>query len=69
MWDVCFLTWDRRDSTPARVDMSAGAEMARAPGWRLGRAFSLATASSQAADLREEMNTFEAPAWRRLGEC
>ena len=41
--------------------------MARAPGRRLGSALSVAHAASQAAALRELMNTLEAPAWRRLG--
>jgi hypothetical protein len=65
-WSVCFLTSATRCSTPARVEESAGTEMAAAPGARLGREFSFLTAASQAAALREEMKTLEAPAWRRL---
>lgn len=45
---------------------SAGTGIATAPGWRLGRALRALHASSQAAPLREEMNTLEAPAWRKL---
>jgi hypothetical protein len=48
------------------VEASEGTEMADAPGARLGRELSFATAASQAEALREEMKTFWAPAWRRL---
>jgi hypothetical protein len=48
------------------VALSAGTEMARAPGRRLGSALRALQAASQAAALREEMKTLAAPAWRRL---
>ena len=40
--------------------------MATAFGARLGRALRAVQAERQAAGLREEMKTLEAPAWRRL---
>jgi hypothetical protein len=65
---VCFLTCSRSDSTPAMVELSAGTEMATAPGERLGWALRALQASSQALALREEMKTLDAPAWRKLLE-
>lgn len=43
--------------------------MAMAPGERLGSALRALQASSQAAALRDEMKTLEAPAWRKLWEA
>lgn len=64
---VCLVTSATRWRTPARVERSAGMAMAMAPGARLGRALRTVQAERQAAGLREEMKTLEAPAWRRLG--
>lgn len=47
-------------------ELSAGTEIACAPGRLFGRAFRASTASSQACFLRDVMYTFEQPAWRRL---
>ena len=59
---MCFLTCSSSFLTPSGVAESAGAEMAFAPGWRLGWRLSAATASSQADAFRDEMKTLLAPA-------
>jgi hypothetical protein len=51
---------------PARLEESAGMEMASEFAGLEGRAFSAATAAVQASALREVMKTLEQPAWRRL---
>lgn len=62
-WSVCLLTSATRRSTSDALAMSAGTEIALP--WK-GRAFRAAHASSQAAALREVMNTLEQPACMRL---
>jgi hypothetical protein len=51
---------------PARLEESAGMEIAVEPGGLEGSAFSAATAAVHASALREVMKTLEQPAWRRL---
>jgi hypothetical protein len=74
-WSVVLLTSLTSCSTPSILALSAGTEMALAPGWRFGRAFSALQAASQADALREVIYTLEAPAWRNLeprlesGDC
>lgn len=55
IWSVVLDTSETRCWIPSMVDMSAGTEMAFAPGERLGRALSVETAASQAEPLREVM--------------
>lgn len=54
-WSVVLLTSLMRYSTPSNFALSAGTEIALAPGCRLGKALRAATADSQAEALREVM--------------
>lgn len=54
-WFVVFPTSLTKASTPAILALSAGTDIAFAPGLLLGRAFRAAQAESQAAALREVM--------------
>ncbi len=65
-WSVVLLTSRTRCSTPSILALSAGTEIALAPGCRFGSALRAAQADSQAAALRDVMYTLEAPAWRNL---
>lgn len=55
MWPVVLDTSETRCAIPSMVDMSAGTDMAWAPGERLGRELRVETADSQADALREVM--------------
>lgn len=54
-WSVVLETSATRRSISDVLEASAGTEIAFAPGRRLGRALSAATASAQASALREVM--------------
>lgn len=54
-WSVVLATSFARRSSSLTLELSAGTEMAFAPGRLLGSAFRAATASSQAEALRDVM--------------
>ncbi len=65
-WSVCFFTSASSCCAGRGSSYRRGREIARAPGARFGSALRVLTAESQAAFLRDEMKTVDAPAWRRL---